>query len=81
MELKLKQSILNHSPVPLATAHDKLTDLLIAHRGERHIIILHAYPDPDAISSAYAHRLISTACGVETDIVYCGTISHPRTLR
>jgi nanoRNase/pAp phosphatase (c-di-AMP/oligoRNAs hydrolase) len=80
MELKLKQSIVNHSPVPLATAHDKLTDLLIAHRGERHIIILHAYPDPDAISSAYAHRLISTACGVETDIVYCGTISHPQNI-
>lgn len=76
MELKLKQSILNHDPAPLATAHDKLRDLLTAHRGERHIVILHADPDPDAIASAYAHRLISAACGVETTIVYCGTISH-----
>jgi nanoRNase/pAp phosphatase (c-di-AMP/oligoRNAs hydrolase) len=80
MELKLKQSILNHSPVPLSTAHDKLFDLLTAHRGERHIIVLHAYPDPDAISSAYAHRLISAVCGVETDIVYCGTISHAQNI-
>ncbi len=62
--------------VVLTTAHDNLFDLLAAHRGERHIIVLHAYPDPDAISSAYAHRLISAACGIETDIVYCGTISH-----
>ncbi len=80
MELKLRQSALNHAPVPLATAHDKLYDLLTAHRGERHIIVLHAYPDPDAISSAYAHRLISAACGVETTIVYCGTISHAQNI-
>ncbi len=66
--------------VPLSTAHDNLFDLLSAHRGERHIIVLHAYPDPDAISSAYAHRLISAACGVETDIVYCGAISHSQNI-
>lgn len=66
--------------VPLATAHDNLLDLLTTHRGERHVIVLHAYPDPDAISSAYAHRLISTACGIETDIVYCGTISHTQNI-
>jgi nanoRNase/pAp phosphatase (c-di-AMP/oligoRNAs hydrolase) len=63
-------------PQQLLTAHDKLLDLLSARRGERHIIVLHAYPDPDAISSAYAHRLISAHYGVETDIVYCGAISH-----
>ncbi len=62
--------------VPLLTAHEELYDLLEAHRGERHIIVLHAYPDPDAISSAYAHRLISAHCGIETDIVYNGAISH-----
>ena len=63
-------------PEPLLTAHDKLLDLLSARRGERHLIVLHAYPDPDAISSAYAHRLLSAHYGIETDIVYCGTISH-----
>ncbi len=64
------------APEPLLTAHDKLLDLLSARRGERHIIVLHAYPDPDAIASAYAHRLISAHFGIETDIMYCGTISH-----
>lgn len=63
-------------PEPLLTAHDKLFDVLSGHRGERHIIVLHAYPDPDAISSAYAHRLLSAHFGIETDIVYCGAISH-----
>jgi nanoRNase/pAp phosphatase (c-di-AMP/oligoRNAs hydrolase) len=46
------------------------------HRGERHIIVLQNYPDPDAISSAYAHQLISRRFGIETDIVYSGKISH-----
>ena len=62
--------------IPLFTAHEKLSDLLESHRGQRHIIALHAYPDPDAISSAYAHRLISARHGIETDIVYTGAISH-----
>jgi len=73
-------SLLTTTDVPLATAHDNLFDLLTAHRGERHIIVLHAYPDPDAISAAYAHRLISAECGIETDIVYCGAISHTQNI-
>ena len=60
----------------LRVAHDKLFDLLEAHHGERHIIVLHTYPDPDAIASAYAHRLISAHYGIQTDIVYTGSISH-----
>ncbi len=62
--------------VPLLTAQDKLLDLLSARRGERHIIVLHAYPDPDAISSAYAHHLLSGHYGIDTNIVYCGAVSH-----
>lgn len=62
--------------VPLVTAHERLFDVLAAHQGERHLIVLHAYPDPDAISAAYAHRLISARCHIDTDIIYCGTISH-----
>jgi nanoRNase/pAp phosphatase (c-di-AMP/oligoRNAs hydrolase) len=50
--------------------------VLEAHRGERHIIVLHDFPDPDAISSGYAHKLISIEFGIDTDIVYCGKISH-----
>jgi nanoRNase/pAp phosphatase (c-di-AMP/oligoRNAs hydrolase) len=60
------------APGPL----DELSQLLEAHRGERHIIVLQNYPDPDAISSAYAHQLISAQYGIQTDIVYNGKISH-----
>jgi hypothetical protein len=28
-----------------------------AHRGERHIVVLHDYPDPDVISSAFAQSI------------------------
>jgi nanoRNase/pAp phosphatase (c-di-AMP/oligoRNAs hydrolase) len=76
MESDRFQTVVQSVAVRLSTAHDKLYDLLEAHRGERHIIVLHAYPDPDAISSAYAHRLISAQCDIQTDIVYSGTISH-----
>ncbi len=54
----------------------KITDVLERHRGERHVIVLHEFPDPDAIASGYAHRLLSTAFDISTDILYSGRISH-----
>jgi nanoRNase/pAp phosphatase (c-di-AMP/oligoRNAs hydrolase) len=54
----------------------ELAALLEAHRGERHLIVLQDFPDPDAISSAYAHRLIAAAFDIEADVVYGGKISH-----
>ncbi len=51
-------------------------EILEAHRGQRHLIVLQAFPDPDAISSAFAHRLISARFDIETAIVYSGKISH-----
>jgi nanoRNase/pAp phosphatase (c-di-AMP/oligoRNAs hydrolase) len=50
--------------------------ILEAHRGQRHLVVLQAYPDPDAIASAFAHRLISARFDIETAIVYSGKISH-----
>ncbi len=76
MELNPVQNMLNKVGVMEVTNNGNLFELLQAHRGERHIIVLHAYPDPDAMAAAYAHRLISAYCGVQTDIVYTGTISH-----
>lgn len=77
METNHSQTMLYYrEPEPMLTAHDKLFEVLSTRRGERHLIVLHAYPDPDAISSAYAHRLLSAHCGIATDMVYCGTISH-----
>lgn len=57
-----------------------LTDILEPHRGERHIVVLHDYPDPDAISSGFAHRLISAENDIEVDILYTGEISHQQNI-
>ncbi len=76
MELNPVQNMLNKVGVMDVKNDGNLFDMLQAHRGERHVIVLHAYPDPDAIAAAYAHRLISGYCGVQTDILYTGTISH-----
>jgi nanoRNase/pAp phosphatase (c-di-AMP/oligoRNAs hydrolase) len=53
-----------------------LACLLEQRRGEKHLVVLHEYPDPDAISSAFAHQAISAEYNIETDIVYAGKISH-----
>jgi nanoRNase/pAp phosphatase (c-di-AMP/oligoRNAs hydrolase) len=65
------------APLPPEAA---LAQLLEAHRGERHAIVLQNYPDPDAISSAYAHQLISRRHGVEADILYSGKVSHQQNI-
>lgn len=57
-----------------------LAKVLEAHRGERHVIVLQAFPDPDAISSAFAHRLISAGFDIEASLLYSGKISHPQNL-
>ncbi|HEX8501295.1 MAG TPA: hypothetical protein VF659_12005 [Pyrinomonadaceae bacterium] len=58
------------------TKAEVLAALLEAHRGERHIVVLQSFPDPDAISSALAHRMIAARYGIECDIAYDGLISH-----
>lgn len=59
---------------------ERFADLLEAHRGERHAIVLQDYPDPDAIACALAHRLIAEKYDIECDILYSGKISHPQNL-
>lgn len=54
----------------------KLIDTLEQHRGEKHIIVLQDFPDPDAISTALSHQVCCDRFDIETDIVYCGRISH-----
>jgi nanoRNase/pAp phosphatase (c-di-AMP/oligoRNAs hydrolase) len=57
-----------------------LAALLEGHRGERHVIVLQEYPDPDAISSAMAHQLISRQYDIRADIVHEGRVSHQENL-
>lgn len=66
--------------IVVAETQFRIAEVLEAHRGERHIIVLHDFPDPDAISSAFAHQLISQEFGIEADIVYSGKISHQQNI-
>jgi nanoRNase/pAp phosphatase (c-di-AMP/oligoRNAs hydrolase) len=58
----------------------ELAALLELHRGEKHAIVMQDYPDPDAISSAWAHKMIAARYGIDCDIVYEGRISHQENL-
>jgi nanoRNase/pAp phosphatase (c-di-AMP/oligoRNAs hydrolase) len=64
---------------PMSKAAE-LAALLEKHRGERHAIVMQDYPDPDAISSAWAHKLIAARYGIDCDIIYEGRISHQENL-
>ncbi len=56
--------------------HEGLAALLEEHRGEHHLIVIQDYPDPDAISSAFAHQRIAAHYDIECDILYGGRVSH-----
>jgi len=58
----------------------KIAEILGKHQGEKHLVVLHDYPDPDAIASAFAHRLISAEFGIDVDITYTGKISHSQNI-
>jgi nanoRNase/pAp phosphatase (c-di-AMP/oligoRNAs hydrolase) len=50
--------------------------VLDRHRGERQIVILQDFPDPDALSAAWTYKLIAQKYDIQCDIVYAGTLSH-----
>lgn len=50
------------------------------HRGERQIVALQDFPDPDAISSAMAYRALVAEYDIDVDVVYEGRISHQENL-
>lgn len=54
----------------------KLQDALEQHRGERHVIAIRGYPDPDSIACAMAHGYICQAFDIEPVILYFDDISH-----
>jgi nanoRNase/pAp phosphatase (c-di-AMP/oligoRNAs hydrolase) len=62
--------------VPLQHPAARMRDVLAKHRGERHIIAIRGYPDPDSIGSAMAHRLISMSWDIDCTILYFDDISH-----
>lgn len=50
--------------------------VLDRHRGNRQLVILQDFPDPDALSSAWAYKLIAQKFEIQCEIVYAGTLSH-----
>lgn len=58
----------------------ELKELLSARHGERHVVAIQDFPDPDAISSALAYREIAACFDISVDILYEGLISHPENL-
>ncbi len=59
---------------------DELVSLLSNCKGQKHLVIIQSYPDPDAISTGLAHKIIAAQFGIEVDIVYAGIISHPENI-
>lgn len=55
---------------------EKLRQTLEKHQGEHQIVVIQDFPDPDALSSAWAYQLIAQQYEIQCDIVYAGTLSH-----
>lgn len=71
-----KKETLSTPKIKPGTATARLSKELEERRGERHVIVLQDFPDPDAISCAFAHQLACERFDIETDIIHCGRISH-----
>lgn len=54
----------------------EIRQTLERHRGERQLVVIQDFPDPDALSSAWAYQLIAQQYNIQCDIVYAGTLSH-----
>jgi nanoRNase/pAp phosphatase (c-di-AMP/oligoRNAs hydrolase) len=55
---------------------EALRQVLERHRGDRQLVVLQDFPDPDALSCAWTYKLIAQQFGIRCDIVYAGTLSH-----
>ncbi|MGA7935667.1 MAG: bifunctional oligoribonuclease/PAP phosphatase NrnA, partial [Kovacikia sp.] len=53
-----------------------LRQTLERHRGERQLLVLQDFPDPDALASGWTYKLIAQKYEIQCDIVYAGTLSH-----
>lgn len=72
----------DHTSAPRQSVHvsepkiRELQQVLDHHTSERQLIVIQDFPDPDALSSAWAYQLISQQYNIQCDIVYAGTLSH-----
>ena len=54
----------------------ELQQTLEHHRSERQLVVIQDFPDPDALSSAWAYKLIAQNYEIQCDIIYTGNLSH-----
>ncbi len=55
---------------------EALRQILYRHRGDRQLVIMQDFPDPDSLSCSWAYKLIAKEYGISCDIVYAGALSH-----
>lgn len=55
---------------------EELQQTLERHRGDRQLVLLQDFPDPDALSSAWTYQLIAKQYNIHCELVYAGTLSH-----
>jgi nanoRNase/pAp phosphatase (c-di-AMP/oligoRNAs hydrolase) len=68
---------LNHRGNSLAQQKsEELQKTLLAHRHDRQLVILQDFPDPDALSCAWAYQLIAQQYDIKCEIIYAGALSH-----
>ncbi len=58
----------------------ELEAFLRRHAHESHVVAIQDYPDPDAIASAHAYRMLAARHDITVDILYEGRISHQENL-
>jgi nanoRNase/pAp phosphatase (c-di-AMP/oligoRNAs hydrolase) len=55
---------------------EALRQTLERHRGDRQLVVIQDFPDPDALSSAWTYKLIAQKFEIQCDLVYAGMLSH-----
>jgi nanoRNase/pAp phosphatase (c-di-AMP/oligoRNAs hydrolase) len=55
---------------------EALREMLEKHRGDRQLVLLQDFPDPDALSCAWTYQLIAQQYNIVCDLVYAGALSH-----
>ena len=55
---------------------EQLRQMFDRHRGDRQLILLQDFPDPDALSSAWAYKLIAEQYDILCEMIYAGALSH-----
>jgi nanoRNase/pAp phosphatase (c-di-AMP/oligoRNAs hydrolase) len=72
--------VVEHGPAgeekPSGKKWAELREVLARHRGEKLLMILTGYPDPDNIASGLAHKFLAKGFDIETTLLCFQEVSH-----